>query len=136
MATSQQRVAPRAPAPTRQGGKAPTPLAPAGTPPAPGFRSALGTYWHRARKTLKGRFVVLAACVVGMAVIQMVFISILFQRASTDLNTIANGSIPSINAAQAMTQYIEDIDAKSADFLAAAGLTDVFPCQIAGTNQN
>ena len=66
----------------------------------------------------------------------MVFISILFQRAFTDLNTIANGSIPSINAAQAMTQYIEDIDAKSADFLAAAGLTDVFPCQIAGTNQN
>jgi len=73
---------------------------------------------------------------VGLAVVQMIVISLLFQRASTDLDTIANGSIPSINAAQAMTQYIEDIDAKSADFLAAAGLTDVFPCQIAGTNQD
>jgi hypothetical protein len=96
----------------------------------------LGRYWHLARKTLKGRFLVLATCMVGLALIQMVGISLLFQRAATDLNTIANGSIPSINAAQAMTQYIEDIDAKSADFLAAAGLSDVFPCQIAGTTQD
>jgi hypothetical protein len=73
---------------------------------------------------------------IALALLQMIFIALLFQRASTDLDTIANGSIPSINAAQAMTQYVEDIDAKSADFLAAAGLTDVFPCQIAGTNQN
>lgn len=79
---------------------------------------------------------VLAACMIVLALLQMIVIALLFQRASTDLDTIANGSIPSINAAQAMTQYIEDIDAKSADFLAAAGLTDVFPCQIAGTNQN
>jgi hypothetical protein len=101
-----------------------------------GVRVFLKKYWQQARKTIKGRFVVLATCLVGLALVQMVVIALLLLRASTDLDTIANGSIPSINAAQAMTQYIEDIDAKSADFLAAAGLTDVFPCQIAGTNQN
>jgi hypothetical protein len=59
-----------------------------------------------------------------------------FRQSSTDLNTIANGSVPSVDAAQAMSQYIEDIDAKAADYLAAASLTAQIPCTIIGSARN
>ncbi len=99
-------------------------------------QSAIEKLWQQTRGTLKGRFILLAACIVIFALAQALFFAHSFQQASSDLDTINSGSIPSIDAAQAMAQYIEDIDAKSADYLATAPLTTTVPCSIVGTTFN
>lgn len=96
----------------------------------------IGRLWRQTRCTLKGRFTLLAACIVIITLAQAIFFTHTFQQASSDLETINNGSIPSVDAAQAMAQYIEDIDAKSADYLATAPLTTTVPCSIVGTTFN
>lgn len=92
--------------------------------------------WQQGRKTLKGQFLVLAICMLLLAVLQALLISPAFRQAYSDLDTIGNGSIPSVDAAQAMSQYLEDVDAKAADYLATAGLTRLAPCTLPGTNRN
>ncbi len=103
------------------------------------------SFWQRinvrtlllqARSTLKGQFVVLVSIVVLLALLATLIVTLAFQQAYTDLATIAQGSIPSVDAAQAMSQYIEDIDAKTADYLAAASLTTKTPCTIIGSTLN
>jgi hypothetical protein len=88
--------------------------------------------WRQARTTLKGGFVLLAVCIGLLALTQTLLVAQLFQHALDDLNTISRDSIPSVNAAQALAQYIEDIDAKAADYLATAGFTSQEPCAIPG----
>ena len=102
----------------------------------PTVRPNIGRLWQQTRKTLKGRFILLAVCIVIVALVQTVFFAHTFQQVSSDLTTINSGSIPSVDAAQAMAQYIEDIDAKSADYLATAALTTTVPCSIVGTAFN
>ena len=92
--------------------------------------------WRQARKTLKGQFLVLAISMIILAVLVALLISPAFRQAYTDLDTIGNGSVPSVDAAQAMSQYLEDIDAKAADYLAAAGLTNLEPCTLPGSSRN
>ncbi len=99
-------------------------------------RPDIGSLWQQTSKTLKGRFTLLAVCIVVFALAQAVFFAHTFQQASSDLSTINSGSIPSVDAAQAMAQYSEDIDAKAADYLATAALTTTVPCSIIGTNFN
>ncbi len=104
---------------------------------APALRRGSGSrLWQQTRKTLKGRFTLLAGCIIILALAQAVFFAHSFQQASSDLETINSGSIPSVDAAQSMAQYIEDIDAKAADYLATAPLTTSAPCSIAGTTFN
>jgi len=91
---------------------------------------------RQALRTLKGQFIALAICAAALAIIQALMISMAYVRSASDLDTINTGSIPSVNAAQAMAQYIEDIDAKSADYLATASLTQLEPCSIVGTDRN
>src|SRR5581483_12260207 len=91
---------------------------------------------RRALRTLKGQFIALAICVAALAIIQALMTSMAYVRSANDLDTINTGSIPSVNAAQAIAQYIEDIDAKSADYLATAGLTQLTSCSIVGTDRN
>ena len=92
--------------------------------------------WLQARKTLRGQFIVsaigilIASLIIGLVVMQA------FSKAYGDLQTIARDSVPSVDAAQAMSQYIEDIDAKTADYLAAASLTARVPCSIIGSTRN
>src|SRR5690242_5762361 len=74
--------------------------------------------WQQVRKTLKGQFLGQASVILLFSLVLAVTVSQSFSRAADDLNTIGNGSIPSVDAAQAMAQYMEDIDAKSADYLA------------------
>ncbi len=95
-----------------------------------------GSLWQQARKTLKGQFITLASALFILSIIAGLLIMQAFRQSSTDLNTIANGSVPSVDAAQAMSQYIEDIDAKAADYLAAASLTAQIPCTIIGSARN
>ena len=71
-----------------------------------------------------GQFILLASVSMLLALGLALFISLSFLRSANDLNTIAQGSIPSVDAAQAMAQFIADIDAKSADYLGTAGLTE------------
>lgn len=99
-------------------------------------RPGIGKLWQQNIRTLKGRFILLAVCFVVLVLAQALFFAHSFQQASNDLDTINNGSIPSVNAAQTMAQYIEDIDAKSADYLATAPLTTTVPCAIVGTAFN
>ncbi len=88
--------------------------------------------WQQIRRTLRGRFILFAICLILLSLALAFFFASSFQQASSDLDTINNGSIPSIDASQSITQYIEDIDAKSADYLATAALTTTEPCQIVG----
>jgi len=85
-------------------------------------------------RTLKGQFLLQASLLLLLAALLTLAGAISLSRASTDLTTIDSGSIPSVNYAQAITQYIEVIDAQSADFLAAAGLTTTSPCTVVGTS--
>ena len=106
------------------------------TTPAVQRRSGSGKFWQQTIKTLKGRFILLAVCIVLLVLAQALFFAHSFQQASNDLDTINNGSIPSVDAAQTMAQYIEDIDAKAADYLATGALTTTVPCSIVGTTFN
>lgn len=100
------------------------------------LRRSIANLWLQARKTLRGQFIVssvgllIISVLVGLAVMQA------FSRAYDDLQTIARDSVPSVDAAQTMSQYIEDIDAKAADYLAAASLTERTPCSIIGSTRN
>lgn len=108
------------------------------TVPALRRGSDISKLWQMS-KSLKGRFTLLAVCIVILALAQAAFFAHSFQQASSDLDTINSGSIPGVDAAQAMAQYIEDIDAKAADYLATAALTTTVPCSIvsnAGTTFN
>lgn len=76
----------------------------------------------------------LAVCIGLLALVQTLLVAQLFQHALDDLDTITRDSIPSVDAAQALAQYVEDIDAKAADYLATAGFTSQEPCIIPGLN--
>ncbi len=92
--------------------------------------------WQQARETVRGQFITFASIILIFSVIAGLLVMRAFSQAYADLDTIASGSVPSVDAAQAMSQYIEDIDAKTADYLAAASLTDKIPCTIIGSNRN
>jgi hypothetical protein len=105
-------------------------------PPVPPTRTQnrlpqlLERLWKQTRQTLKGQFTAIAISSMLLSLVLAVFLSQSFRRASDDLSTIAYGSIPSVDAAQALAQYIDDTDAKSADFLGTAGVTTNSPCSI------
>lgn len=84
--------------------------------------------------TLKGQFIFLAGLILLLAGVLMLVGATTLSRATEDLNTINSGSIPSVDAALSIMQYVEIIDAQSADYLAAADLTATAPCTIAGLN--
>ncbi len=117
---------------------APPPIA---APAAPGLTVArLGRVvtwlWERGTQTLKGQFIALGALLATLALLQAFSSSNALAQAHSDLDTISNGSIPSVDAAQAMAQYSEDLDAKAADYLATAALTSLLPCTVVGTAQD
>jgi hypothetical protein len=88
--------------------------------------------WNWVGKTYKGQFTLQAGAIVLLAILLALISSQVINRSATDLNVISNGSIPSVEAAQTMAQYVEDIDAKAADYLAAAGLTNKITCTLPG----
>jgi hypothetical protein len=83
-------------------------------------------------RTLKGQFILYALLLAVLAGALTLVSSLSLHRASSDLTTIDSGSIPSVNAALDIEQLIETIDAQSADFLAAANLTALTTCSLAG----
>lgn len=82
---------------------------------------------------LKRQFVLNAGLLLLLSGVLTLVGATALSRASSDLSTINDGSVLSIDAAQALTQYVEDIDAKSADFLATAGLVYKTSCYVAGS---
>jgi len=92
----------------------------------------IGALLQRARKTLKGQFIMLAILILALTVTQGISVSQNLQGYASALDTIHNSSSPSIDAAQAPGQYIDGIDAKAADYLATAGLSGSTPCRIPG----
>lgn len=90
----------------------------------------LRTLLVRQLRTLKGGFILQAALILLLAGVMTLVASTSLNRASNDLVTIDQGSIPSVNYAQSMAQLVSQIDAQAADFLAAAGLTTTRPCPI------
>ncbi len=90
----------------------------------------------RGLRTLRGQFILHASLILLVAAILTLLGASTFSRASSDLATIDSGSIPSVNAAQSITQDIETIDAQAADYLATAALTDPEPCPISYTSVN
>jgi len=109
---------------------------PVNTPQRPTRRINFGRLWQQTRTTLKGQFILLATCILLLALLAALIVTQAFRQSYTDLDTIANGSVPSVDAAQAMSQYIEDIDAKAADYLAAASLTEKVPCTVIGSGRS
>jgi hypothetical protein len=100
----------------------------------PQTRNRPARAWQQLYGTLRGQFLAHSSLILLLALSLAFAVSQSFSRASDDLNTIGSGSIPSVDAAQAMAQYMEDIDAKSADYLATATLTQSEPCSIVGDN--
>lgn len=94
----------------------------------------IGKIWAWITKTLKGEFVARSVLSVLAALTMTLIIAGDLHQAYSDIDTIINGSVPSVNAAQHMAQYIEDIDAKSADYVATGALTATEPCSIIGSN--
>lgn len=84
--------------------------------------------------TLRGQFILHTGLMVLLALILTAVGAMTLNRATNDLNTINSGSIPSVDAALAITQDIEVIDAQAADYLAAAGLSTTMPCTVVGLN--
>lgn len=96
----------------------------------------IGWLWQHARTTLRGQFTSLACIFFLFSLLTGLLVMQAFHQAYNDLDTIASGSVPSVDAAQAMSQDIEDIDAKAADYLAAASLTSKTSCTLIGSNRN
>ncbi|GCE13627.1 tetratricopeptide repeat protein [Tengunoibacter tsumagoiensis] len=94
------------------------------------LKAAASRVWLAARKTLRGQFISLAALTLLLSLLLALYSWQSLTRASNDLETIASGSVPSVDAAQTMGQYINDIDAKVADFLATGSLTTQEPCSL------
>lgn len=104
----------------------PSVIAPAiqtGTSSAQGFSERL---WRRFT-TLRGRFRILIIALVVVTCLTALTVFLSSNRAATDLNTIGTESIPSISATQKMVPYLEDIDARAADYLANVSTT-AQPC--------
>src|SRR5262245_28754838 len=104
-----------------------------GAPHPPKRRLSVGGLWRAARTTLRGQFLVLAALLLVFALAQMAITTTLLRQADQDLVTIGKDSTPSVDAAQAMGQYIEEIAAKSADYLGTAGIAEQQPCFVPGS---
>jgi hypothetical protein len=98
------------------------------------FANFITSLWQCMWHTLKGQFLLIAVFGLLLSIISAFTLSLLFQRAADDLNTIAYSSIPSVNSAQKFTQYIDDIDAKATDYLATGALKTPVACTIVGPN--
>jgi hypothetical protein len=83
-------------------------------------------------RTLKRQFMLLALVGFLLSLILALTLAQAFQQANNDLQTVASGSVPSVDAAQSMAQFMEDIDAKAADYLATSALTTTEPCSVVG----
>jgi hypothetical protein len=89
-----------------------------------------------ARRTLRGQFTTLATIVLIIAIALGLIAQNAFRQAREDLDTVASRSAPIIDAAQAMGQYIQEIDVKSADFLTTSSLKKSAPCALPVTKYN
>jgi hypothetical protein len=83
-------------------------------------------------RTLRGQFLALSGLILLLAALLTLAGTTALKRAAGDVQTIDSESIPSVDAAQSITRYIDIIDAQAADYLAAAGLTNRVPCTVAG----
>jgi len=83
-------------------------------------------------RTLRGQFLLLAGLILLLAALLTLAGTTTLNRATGDLQAIDSESIPSVDAAQSITRFIDVIDAQAADYLAAAGLTTLAPCTVAG----
>jgi hypothetical protein len=92
-----------------------------------GSRQSLAERLWRALTTLRGRFVFFAFIIAVLATITAATILLSSLRANADLHTINK---PSVDAAQAIVPYIENVDAQSANFLANTSSSDIHPCVI------
>lgn len=77
--------------------------------------------------TLRGRFTLFALIIAVFAVITAATVLLSSIRANADLNNINK---PSVDAAQAIVPYIENIDAQTANYLADTNPADVHSCII------
>lgn len=96
--------------------------------------SLLQKLWEYVKTTLRGQFIALAILCLLFSVIIAAIISGNLRQAYSDIDTIINGSAPSVDAAQTMAQYVEDIDARGADYLATGALTGLEQCPIVGSS--
>src|SRR5262249_323673 len=62
-----------------------------------GLRIDVSRLWKEALKTLRGQFIALASIILVFSVIAGLLVMRAFSQAYTDLDTIANGSVPSVD---------------------------------------
>ncbi len=87
--------------------------------------------WRRLA-TLRGRFIFFTFIIAVLATITAATILLSSLRANADLHTINK---PSVDAAQAIVPYMENVDAQSANFLANTSSSDIHPCVITSIDQ-
>jgi hypothetical protein len=83
-------------------------------------------------RTLQGQFVMLAVILFLSSLGMMLVVSQQLQVTHDQLNTIAIKGVSSVDVAQRLLQYVQDVDARAADYLANATLTETHPCTIIG----
>jgi hypothetical protein len=101
-----------------------------------GLSARLDAAWDAMRTTLRGQFIALGGLIVVLACVQALSSSSALAQAGRDLDAIGTASVPSLDAAQAMGQYLEDMDARAADYLATGALTDRVPCAVVGPSRD
>lgn len=121
-------AAPSAPAPLANNPPAASPV-----PRAPAAVSRLVPNWAvRATRTLRGQFLLLGILILGLCLVQAYLTARTFAQTQAALVTITRSSVPSIEAARAMAQTLEELDAQAAIYLTSGGLTEPVPCALIG----
>src|SRR5690349_3190037 len=80
-------------------------------------------------RTLRGQCLLLAGLILLLTGLLTLASTTTLNRTSGDEQAIDSESIPSVDAAQSITRYLDIIDAQAADYLAAAGLSTLAPCR-------
>jgi hypothetical protein len=114
-----------------------TAIAPPGSQTTPALlnsarRASFAERMWRRLATLRGRFVLFTFIIIVLATITAATILLSSLRANADLHTINK---PSVDAAQAIVPYMENVDAQSANFLANTSSSDIQPCVITSIDQ-
>lgn len=130
--STRQQITPAAPAPLAN---SPSAAPPATRAPAVVSRALplpIPGWAGRVIRTLRGQFLLLGALIFGLCLVQAYLTATAFTRTQAALVTVTRQSVPSIEAAQAMAQLLEELDTQAALYLTTVEPSEPQPCVLIG----
>lgn len=97
-------------------------------------RSGAERIWKRATR-LRTRFILMMIAILCLTIVTAVAAAVYSNRAYSDLTTIGDQSIPSVDGAQAVVPAIEDAEGQTATYLANVNPATLSPCLLNSTGQ-